>query len=212
MNLRHLKKCRTATIVVPLFILLLHPALAGAKGPMQTIWGCRIPCAVKTTKSPLKGVYITYCAVSSLGLRMIEKATPECQTVNHRADAVAVRNSDGAPATCDSSSNVCTTEGPVNTGFVCKMLCPSEDSVIHKFSTPTTILTARGFKSFAKTSCSNMPFLIGGKLKIMPNFLGVLQAGVACAKLFQIATSGQALTAFQLPLPANSRTSTNASL
>ena len=57
-----------------------------------------------------------------------------------------------------------------------------------------------------------MPFLIGGKLKIMSNLLGALQAGVACTKLFQIATSGQAMTAFQLALPANSRTSTNASL
>jgi len=33
-----------------------------------------------------------------------------------------------------------------------------------------------------------MPFLIGGKLKIMPNLVGVLQAEVACAKLFQVAT------------------------
>ncbi len=156
-NLRHSKKLSPATIVVPLFILLLHPALAGAKGPMQTIWGCRIPCAVKTTKSPLKGVYITYCAVSSLGLRMIEKATPECQSVNHRADAVAVRNSDGAPATCDSSSNVCTTEGPVNTGFVCKMLCPSEDSVIHKFSTCAS--TGSEAWSFATQVCKDAKHL-----------------------------------------------------
>jgi len=57
-----------------------------------------------------------------------------------------------------------------------------------------------------------MPFLIGGKLKIRPNFQGALQAGVACGKLFQIAASAQALTAFQLALPSNSRTSTNASL
>ena len=57
-----------------------------------------------------------------------------------------------------------------------------------------------------------MPFLIGGKLKIMFDLVGALQAGVVCDKLFQIATSAQALTAFQLALPANSRTSTNASL
>jgi len=57
-----------------------------------------------------------------------------------------------------------------------------------------------------------MPFLIGGKLKIMPNFLGALQAGVSRAKLFQIATSGQAMTSFQLALPAKSRASAKASL
>jgi len=32
-----------------------------------------------------------------------------------------------------------------------------------------------------------MPFLIGGKLKFMPNFIGALQAGVARAKLLQVA-------------------------
>ena len=43
-----------------------------------------------------------------------------------------------------------------------------------------------------------MPFLIGGKLKIMSNF--ALQAEVACAKFVQTATIGQAMIAFQLPL------------
>jgi len=39
-----------------------------------------------------------------------------------------------------------------------------------------------------------MPFLIGGKLKIMSDLVGTLQTGVACAKLFQVATSDKAMT------------------
>ena len=50
-----------------------------------------------------------------------------------------------------------------------------------------------------------MPFLIGGKLKIMSDLVVALQAGAVCDKLFQLATSGCAITAFQFPLPANRR-------
>ncbi len=132
-------------------------SVMAAKGPMQTIWGCKIPCEVKKTKIPLKGVYITYCSVSSLSLEMIDKATPECQAVNNRSDAIAARNSDGAPASCDSSANACPTEGLVNTGFSCKMLCPSQDSVIHKFTACAS--TGSEAWSFATQVCRDAKHL-----------------------------------------------------
>ncbi len=131
----HLNRALATTLLLTTSLGIPVSVQAGpANGLLRTIWGCRIPCATKGGHELLPGVEVSYCSTSTLSLTMIQAITPVCQERNHRSDAVALRSTEGAVATCDSAGNPCPTEGLVPASFTCKVLCPSQDSVIHKFT------------------------------------------------------------------------------
>ena len=146
---RKLQKC----LLILFLALTFMPKMGNSEGLIRSVWGCAIPCEVKDSHEPLTGIQISYCSTSAQSLAMIQSVSAVCQAKNKRLDAVAVRSSINAVASCSSSSNPCPKEGLTKVGFTCSYLCPSEDAVIHKF----TACAATGDEawSFATLVCKD---------------------------------------------------------
>lgn len=116
-----------SVVFLPLSVAAAHVQLS--------IWECQIPCEVSGTHQPLKQIRVTYCAKSVISQSMLDSFKPFCDRANQTTHAVAARVSGVmTPAICASSSNSCSTEGLIETGFTCSFLCPSEDHYLHKVS------------------------------------------------------------------------------
>ena len=133
--------------------LLLNP-VAHSEGLLRSIWSCDVPCAVRGHSDQLlSAVHVTYCSTSALSPAMLETLTPVCQAKTKRMDAVAIRTSLAAIASCSSSANTCPKEGLTRAGYTCSVVCPSEDKLVRKYTACAT--TGQEAWSFATQICKD---------------------------------------------------------
>ena len=129
---------RTHFVIGSIFIwslILLTPEAGHSHGLIQSIWSCSVPCATQGKPEDLLGsIQVSYCSTSVLSPSMIKSLDPVCQAKTKRADAIAIRTSPAAMATCESSANPCPKEGLTRSGFTCNYVCPSEDKKVRHFT------------------------------------------------------------------------------